>query len=107
MVHTNGTVGLRLARWVPRVLGVVPRRNRETEDEVWLLILSALAVLPAQLLSCLPESPYIPAYFIGCHGLFGELCEQLATYVQKMDCVYLVNWYAWLPRTGGYSPVVV
>ena len=31
-------------------------------------------------------------------GLFGAFCEQLAAYVQEMDCVCLVNWDAWLPR---------
>ena len=30
----SSTTGLAVARWVPRVLSVVPRRNRETEDEV-------------------------------------------------------------------------
>ena len=93
-----------MAGWVLWVLGVAPRSSRETEDEVWLLILTASAVLPAQLRSCLPESPCIAACFTGRQVLFGEFCEQLAAYVQEMDCVYLANWDAWLPRIRDYSP---
>ena len=77
---------------------MVRRRNGETESEVWLPILTASAVLPAQLLSCLPESPGIAARCTGRQGLFGEFCEQLAAYVPEMDCAYSVNWDAWLPR---------
>ena len=103
----SSTIGLAAVGWVLRVLGVVPRRNREIEDEVWLLIVTTSAVLLAQLLSCLPESPCIAACFTGRQGVFGEFCEQLATYVQEMDCVYLVNWDAWLPRIRDCFPVGV
>ena len=89
------------------MLGIVPRRDRQSEDEVWLLLLTAPAVLPAQLLSCLPESPCLAACFTGRQGLFNEFCEQLAAYVQEMDCVYLVNWDAWMLRIRDCMPVVV
>ena len=89
------------------MLGIVPRRDRQSEDEVWLLLLTASAVLPAQLLSCLPESPCLAACFTGRQGLFNEFCEQQAAYVQEMDCVYLVNWDAWMPRIRDCMPVVV
>ena len=101
------TIGLAMSGWVPRVPGVVPRRNRETEDEVWPLILIAYAVLPAQLLSCLSESPCIAACFTARRGLFGEFCEQLAAYAQEMDCVYLMNWDARLPRIKDRFPIGV
>ena len=87
----SSTIGLSVGGWVLRVLGVVPRCNKGTEDEVWLLILTASAVLPAHVLSCLPESPYIATCFTGRQGLFGELCKQLAAYVQEIDFVYLVK----------------
>ena len=103
----GSTIGLAAAGWLLRVLGIVPRRDRESEDEVWLLLLTASAVLPAQLLSCLPESPCVAACFTGQQGLFNEFCEQLAAYVQEMDCVYLVNWDAWMPRIRDCMPVVV
>ena len=74
---------------------------------MWLLLLTASAVLPAQLLSCLPESPCVAACFTGRQGLFNEFCEQLAAYVREMDCVYLVNWDAWMPRIRDCMPVVV
>ena len=70
-------------------------------------IATASAVLPAQLLSCLPESPCVVACFTRRQGLFNEFCEQLAAYVQEMDCVYLVNWDAWMPRIRDCMPVVV
>ena len=47
----GSTIGLAAAGWLLRVLGIVPRRDRQSEDEVWLLLLTASAVLPAQLLS--------------------------------------------------------
>ena len=94
----GSTIGLAAAGWLLRVLGIVPRRDRQSEDEVWLLLLTASAVLLAQLLSCLPESPCLAACFTGRQGLFNEFCEHLAAYVQEMDCVYLVNWDAWMPR---------
>ena len=72
-----------------------------------MLILTASAVLPAQLLFRLPESPCIALCFTERQGLFGEFCEKLATYVQEMDCVYLVNWDAWLPRIRDCFPVGV
>ena len=72
-----------------------------------LLLLTASAILPAQLLSCLPESPCLAACFTGRQGLFNEFREQLAAYVQEMDCVYLVNWDAWMPRIRDCMPVVV
>ena len=50
----GSTIGLAAAGWLLRVLGIVPQRDRESEDEVWLPLLTASAVLPAQLLSCLP-----------------------------------------------------
>ena len=103
----GSTIGLPAASWLLRVLGIVPRRDRQSEDEVWLLLLTASAVLPAQLLSCLPKSPYLAACFTGRQGLFNEFCEQLAAYVQEMDCVYLVNWDAWMPRIRDCMPVVV
>ena len=90
-----------------RVLGIVPRRDRQSKDEVWLLLRTAPAVLPAQLPSCLPESPCLGACFTGRQGLFHEFCKQLAAYVQEMDCVYLVNWDAWIPRIRDCMPVVV
>ena len=89
------------------MLGIVPRRDRQSEDEVWLLLLTASAVLPAQLLSCLPESPCLAACFTWRQGLFNEFCEHLAAYVQEMDCVYLVNWDAWMPRIRDCMPVMV
>ena len=46
---------------------------------MWLLFLTASAVLPAQLPSCLPESPCLAACFTGRQGLFNEFCEQLVT----------------------------
>ena len=103
----GSTIGLPAAGWLLRVLGIVPRRDRQSEDEVWLLLLTASAVLPAQLLSCLPESPCLAACFTGRQGLFNEFCEQLAAYVQEMDCVYLVNLEAWMPRIRDCMPVVV
>ena len=103
----GSTISLAVAGWVLRVLGVVPGRNRETEDKVWLLILTASAVLPAELLSCLPESPCIAACFTRRQVLFGEFCEQPAAYVQEMDCVYLVIWDAWLLRIRDCFPVGV
>ena len=39
--------------------------------------------------------------------MFIEFCEQLAAYVQEMDCVYLVNWDAWMPRIRDRMAVVV
>ena len=39
--------------------------------------------------------------------MFGELCEQLAAYLQKMDCVYLINGDAWLQRIRDCCPVAV
>ena len=72
---------------------------------MWLLLLTFSASLPAQLLSCLPESPCIAACFTSCQGLFREFCEQLATYLQEMDYVYLVNWDVWLPWIRDYCPV--
>ena len=74
---------------------------------MWLLLLTASAVLPAQLLSCLPESPCLAACFTGRQGLFNDVCEQLAAYVQEMDCVYLANWDAWMPMIRDCTPVVV
>ena len=71
----GSTIGLAAAGWLLRVLGIVPRRDRQSEDEVWLLLLTASAVLPAQLLSCLPESPCLAACFTGRQGLFNEFCE--------------------------------
>ena len=103
----GSTIGLAAAGWLLRVLGIVPRRDRQSEDEVWLLLLTASAVLPAHLLSCLPESPCLAACFTGRQGLFNEFCEQLAAYVQEMDCVYLVIWDAWMPRIGDCMLVVV
>ena len=103
----GSTIGPAAASWLLRVLGIVPRRDRESEDELWLLLLTASAVLPAQLLSCLPESPCVAACFTGRQGLFNNICEQLAAYVQEMDGVYLVNWDAWMPRIRGCVPVVV
>ena len=103
----GSTIGLAAAGWLLRVLGIVPRRDRQSEDEVWLLLLTASAILPAQLLSCLPESPCLAACFTGRQGLFNEFCEQLAAYVQEMDCFYLVNWDAWMPRIRDCMPVVV
>ena len=103
----GSTIGLAAAGWLLRVLGIVPRRDTQSEDEVWLLLLTASAVLPAQLLFCLPESPCLAACFTGRQGLFNEFCEQLAAYVQEMDCVYLVNWDAWMPRIRDCMPVVV
>ena len=101
------TIGLDVAGWVLQIFGVVPRRDRETEDEVWLLILTASAILPAELSSCLPESPCIAACFTRHRGLFGEFCEQPAAYVQEMYCVCLVNWDAWPPRIRDCFPVGV
>ena len=95
------------AGWLLRVLGIVPRRDRQPEDEVWLPLLNASAVLPAQLLSCLRESPCLAACFTGRQGFLNEFSEQLAAYVQEMDCVYLVNWDAWMPRIRDCMPVVV
>ena len=43
----GSTIGLATAGWLLRVLGIVPRRDRQSEDEVWLLLLTASAVLPA------------------------------------------------------------
>ena len=43
----GSTIGLAAAGWLLRVLGIVPRRDRQSEDEVWLLLLTASAVLPA------------------------------------------------------------
>ena len=103
----RSTIGLAAAGWLLRVLGIVPRRDRQSEDEVWLMLLTASAVMPAQLLSCLPESPCLAACFTERQGLFNESCEQLAAYVQEMDCVYLVNWDAWMPRIRDCKPVVV
>ena len=71
----NSTIGLVLAGWVLRVLGVILRRNREMEDEVWVLILTASAVWAPQILSCLPERPCIAACFTRSQGLFGEFCK--------------------------------
>ena len=71
-----------------------------------MLILTAMAGLLARLMSCLPVSLYIAAWFTGREGLFAA-CEQVAAYVQEMDCVYFVNWDAWLPRIRGYFPVGV
>ena len=73
----SSTIGLAVAGWVLRVLGVVPRCNTEMEDEVWLLILIASAVSPAWLLSRLPESPYIAAWFTRSQGLFREFRREL------------------------------
>ena len=58
--------------------------------------------MQAQLLS-----PCLAACFTGRQGLFNEFCEQLAAYVQEMDCVYLVNRDAWMPRIRDRMPVVV
>ena len=91
----GSTIGLAAAGWLLRVLGIVPLRDRQSEDDVWLVLLTASAVLPAQLLSCLPESPCLAACFTGRQGLFNEFCEQLAAYVQEMDYVY------WLTGTLG------
>ena len=87
----SSTISLAVAGWVLRVLGVFPRCNRETEDEVWLLIFTASVVLPAQLLSCLPHSPCIAACFTGRQGWFGEFCDPLVADVQEIGCVHLVN----------------
>ena len=103
----GSTIGLAAASWLLHVLGIVPRRERQSEDEVWLRLLTASAVLPTQLLSCLPESPCPAACFTGRQGFFNEFCEQLAAYVQDMDRVYLVHWDAWMPRIRDCMPVVV
>ena len=36
----GSTIGLAAASWLLRVLGIVPRRDRQSEDEVWLLLLT-------------------------------------------------------------------
>ena len=96
-----------MAGFLLGVLAIVPRRDRQSEDEVWLLLLTASTVLPAQLLSCLPECLCLTACCTGRWGLLNEFCEQLAAYVQEMDCVYLVNWDAWIPRITDCEAVVV
>ena len=66
------------------------------------------AVLLAHVLSCLPKSPCIAACLTRRQGLFGEFCEQLEAYLQKMDCVYLLNWDALLrARIRDCCPVAV
>ena len=77
----GSNIGLAAAGWLVRVLGIVPRRDRQSEDEVWLLLLTASAVLLAQLLSCLRKSLCLAACFTRRQGLFNEFCEQLAAYV--------------------------
>ena len=75
----GSTIGLPAAGWL--LLGIVPLRDRESEDEGWLLLLTASAVLPAQLVSRLPESFCMATCFTGRQGLCNEFCEQLAAYV--------------------------
>ena len=84
-------MALRVADRALRALNRIPNVDSVEIEELWLLCITSSPVVPAQLMSFLPEAPNVTTCCTGHAGRFPDLIAQVISNVQDIDAMYVVR----------------